>query len=284
MKRSNETVNEAASGSRSFIINADDFGMDPAVDSAILELAASGVVTATSAMVLSPNWAQAGMTLCNAPIDCGLHLDFTSPFAARIGFGQNLPVLMAKAFSRQLRRQPVRDAVHRQFDLFETAMGRAPDFVDGHQHVHQFPVIRIELIRALSERYNLNAKTISVRSCVARRWRGLKAAIVAGTGANSFAALAKAGGHAVNSDFAGVYGFDPKTDLHALWSGWIASLQGCAPLVMCHVADNAKESSPDPIRPARLTEYAWLKSATFRSLIAELGVIPVRWPKRQNSG
>ena len=38
------------------IINADDYAMDGGVDAAILKLSAEGVVTATSAMVLSPAW------------------------------------------------------------------------------------------------------------------------------------------------------------------------------------------------------------------------------------
>src|SRR3546814_20597197 len=32
-------------------------------------------------------------------------------------------------------------------------MGRAPDFVDGHQHVHQFPQIRAALLNELERRY-----------------------------------------------------------------------------------------------------------------------------------
>ena len=65
------------------IINADDYAMDACVDSAILKLAAEGVVTATSAMVLSPTWPEAAGPLADAPLSRGLHLDFTSPFCRR---------------------------------------------------------------------------------------------------------------------------------------------------------------------------------------------------------
>ena len=66
------------------IINADDYAMDEAVDAAILDLAERGVVTATSAMVLSPTWPEAAEALKDAPLSRGLHLDFTSPFAGEL--------------------------------------------------------------------------------------------------------------------------------------------------------------------------------------------------------
>ena len=38
-----------------------------------------------------------------------------------------------------------------QWNHFIEATGKTPDFVDGHQHVHQFPVIRDVLVEFLNQ-------------------------------------------------------------------------------------------------------------------------------------
>lgn len=267
----------AARAPRRLIVNADDYAMDGAVDAAILRLAELGTVTATSAMVLSPTWDEAARKLLDAQLSCGLHLDFTSPFAG--AGGGSLGSLMLRAFTRRLETGAVRASIDRQLALYDTAMGAAPGFVDGHQHVHQFPVIREALFAALAERYGVHARAIAVRSCASQRWRGVKAAIVAATGAAGFTRLARTGSHVTNTDFAGVYDFAPAAPLATLWRGWLAGLQGEAPLIMCHVAEATDDApSDDPIRPARVNEYGWLASATYRELTAELNFELASWP------
>jgi predicted glycoside hydrolase/deacetylase ChbG (UPF0249 family) len=41
----------------------------------------------------------------------------------------------------------------RPLNRFEDAMGRAPAFIDGHRHVHQFPVVRALLVEEIARRY-----------------------------------------------------------------------------------------------------------------------------------
>jgi predicted glycoside hydrolase/deacetylase ChbG (UPF0249 family) len=261
------------------ILNADDYAMDGAVDAAILDLAGRGVVTAASAMVLSPSWPEAGRRLLDAPLSRGLHLDFTSPFVAASPLPAALPWLMAAAFAGRLDGPALRRGIDRQLDLFESVAGRPPDFIDGHQHVHQLPLIREALISALGARYGAAARRIGLRICLPRRWRGLKAWIIGAAGARALARLAAAAGHPANTDFAGVYGFSPSADLARLWRGWLTGLAGVHPVVMCHVAhEDASSAAPDPIRRARVVEYRWLGSGAFTDLCAEKGVSPRPWP------
>ena len=42
-----------------------------------------------------------------------------------------------------------------QWQRFVTVMGRAPDFIDGHQHVHILPQVRHALIEYLAAQRNL---------------------------------------------------------------------------------------------------------------------------------
>jgi len=262
------------------IINADDYAMDAGVDAGILRLAEIGAVTAASAMVLSPRWPESARAVRDAPpLSLGLHLDLTSPFADGEVPAQSLSALILRAQARQLDRAMLRREVDRQLSLYERAVGSPPAFADGHQHVHHLPGIRDVLLEALEDRYGRESRRIALRICAPRRWRGLKAAVVAWTGANGLGRLAAERGHPVNSDFAGVYDFAPDANIPALWEGWAAGLQGALPLIMCHVAAGTAEGAGgDPIRHARLREFDWLASEQFQSFCRRCALAPLRWP------
>ncbi|HEY7645907.1 MAG TPA: ChbG/HpnK family deacetylase [Hyphomicrobiales bacterium] len=265
---------------RRLILNADDYAMDAAVDDAILALAERKIVTAASAMVLSPRWREAAAALSPRPVDIGLHFDLTSPFTTDL-YGSRLARLIADSHARRLPDAQLRRAVEAQLDLFEDAVGRPPDFVDGHQHVHQLPGVRTALVEALARRYGRSVGRIGVRICKPRRWRGMKAEVIGALGARRLASLATRRGHAINSDFVGVYDFSGDARLSAEWKRWLATLHGEAPLAMCHVAVTGPAPEDDPIREKRLKEFAWLASNEFQELCAESSVTLSRWPDRK---
>jgi predicted glycoside hydrolase/deacetylase ChbG (UPF0249 family) len=265
---------------RRLIINADDYAMDEGVDRAILALIGRNVVTAASAMVLSPRWREAAGEIKDLDADCGLHLDLTSPFAVSRLKVPKLSDLITRTYTRRLRLGDTRDVIEAQLDLFEQALDRPPDFVDGHQHVHQLPHIRRLLTDALQIRYGAGAARIGIRICLSRRWRGTKAHTIGRLGARPMAELARQLGHPANTDFLGVYDLSPTADLPRLWRDWLATMQGNMPLAMCHVANASGWSEPnDLIRPARIKEYGWLSSDGFRDLCAANDVVLVRWPR-----
>jgi predicted glycoside hydrolase/deacetylase ChbG (UPF0249 family) len=263
------------------IINADDYAMDGGVDAAILKLASLGSISAASAMVLSPRWAAAAQaSLDAAPLSWGLHFDLTSAFADGGFAGQSLVSLMVRAMTRSLDSAALRREADRQLSLFEAGRKTIPDFVDGHQHVHHLPGIREVLLETLRDRYGDEAKRIGLRICKPRVWRGVKAAIIAGSGASRLSQIAATHGHRVNSDFAGVYDFASDANLPAYWQDWVRSLTGPLPLIMCHVAIYSdEEGDSDPIRLARLREFAYLTSEEFQWLSRQYALRPARWPQ-----
>jgi predicted glycoside hydrolase/deacetylase ChbG (UPF0249 family) len=261
---------------RGFVLNADDYALHAPGDDAILALAARGIVTSTTAMVLSPRWREAAARLREAPLDAGLHIDFTSPFAAPPA-GRGVGGLIVQSWLRGLPRAAVRESIERQLGLFEDALGRAPSVVDGHQHVQQFPVIRDELLDALERRGASGARPF-VRVSRSRMARGAKAALLTVLGSGALMRAARARGYRCNEDFAGVYGFEPQADLAQLWRRWLMPLPQSWPLaLMCHVSTSGEPQPGDPISAARLREYAWLASEAFAQLCARCGARPVRW-------
>ena len=266
---------------RRLIINADDYAMAPGIDEAIVELAHRGIVTSTSAMVLSPRWPYAGRQLNLSELDCGLHLDLTSEFAHASGAGWSLGRLLVRTHTGQIDRIGLRGSIERQLDRFEDALNEAPRFVDGHEHVHQLPLVRDLLMQVLDQRYGAQAAFVALRSCMSRRWRGGKAALIAYLGAGSVTRRSARERRLVNSDFVGVYDFSADVCLPDLWRRWLADLRGPWPLAMCHVSKGGGALT-DSIQAARSQEYAWLASEAFWDLCAEYAIVPSRWPHPWN--
>lgn len=89
------------------------------------------------------------MAACQTEI--GLHLDLTQyPLLLQ---PQPLGPLILRSWLRTLDRTSIRSEIRAQLDAFEQHTGRPPAYVDGHQHVHQFPVVRGELLAELQRRY-----------------------------------------------------------------------------------------------------------------------------------
>lgn len=248
-------------------ICADDYGFDAAVSQGILEGIDSGRLSATSCMVLSPVWDREAAALRERAgmADFGLHLD-VNEFAG-IAPERSLSGWIAAAYLGRIDVALARHTVARQLDAFEAALKRPPDYLDGHQHVHQLPVLRDAVVAELRARYGARCALRSTRSMV---WRGGKAAVIATLGGTALRHQAR--GLPMNTDFAGVYDFNPAADFAALVSHWLSHLPDSG-LLMTHPARAAAtETRPDPIRSARVKERAFWLSGEAGELLARLGV------------
>ena len=245
---------------------ADDFGSGPAVDAAILALARAGRLGGVSCQVDAPGFAAdaAALAALSDAVDLGLHLDLAP------GRGGLLPLLV-RTHARALSRRAVGARIARQLDRFEAAFGRAPDFVDGHQHVHALPVVRDALLDALAARYP--APGPLVRNTVAARGRGAKTAALALLGGTGLRRALRARGVPHNPDFAGVYSFG-RGSYRTLFRGWLADAAD-GTLLMCHPG-LAPGDPGDPIAAARAAEYAYLSSAELPADCAAAGAACVR--------
>lgn len=248
---------------RRLVVCADDFGQSEPVDAGILRLAEAGRVTAVSCLAGRPAFARDAPALLRTGADAGLHLDLTEGAAGDPP--EALGSLVLRSHLGAVDRRALRRSIAAQADAFERVAGRAPAFVDGHRHVHQLPIVRDLLLDELTRRWGRALPL--VRVTVPRRWRGMKAAVVAALGGRALRRDLQARGIPHNADFVGVYGFEPGAPYRALVQRWLASLEDGA-MLMCHPG----EASEDVISAARMNELAYLGSQDFEADCAAASV------------
>lgn len=253
---------------RSFVLCADDFAMTEGVSRSILELLAAGKLSATGAMTNRPHWPRlAGeLSAFAGQADLGLHLNLTCaaplaamPTVAPSGVLPKLGELAPLALRSGTARNEIAGEIARQLGAFEQHLGRAPDFVDGHQHVHVLPGIRRAVLDAVARRYP--AGSVYLRdpsdSLAAIRSRGVavgKALTVAGLAFGLKRAAARRG-IPTNRGFSGFSPFDAGRDFAADLAAFLIS-PGPAHLVMCHPGHVDDELvALDPVVATRPVEH-----------------------------
>jgi len=255
------------------IVCADDFGSHAAASHGIAALAGKGRISATSAMVLSPRWAQDAALLepLRGRLDVGLHLDWTSVFARAAGHGLGLRGAMLRSVLGGFEPAAARTVIERQLDMFEAVWLEPPDHVDGHQHVQQFAGIRQALVAVLAQRYAVGARPYFRLSTPTPPDHSLKADIISRLGAPALARHARAAGIACAPALSGIYDFQGGAARYAaLMAHW---LQGApeGSIVMCHPALRAE--ADDEIGAARAWEYAYLASPAFAQALERAQVV-----------
>lgn len=261
---------------RRLVVCIDDYALRPGVDQAVLALARQGRVSATSCLVGCPRWPVAAAQLLEleSPIDIGLHLDFTeSPLDRSLRSG--LGAFITRAYLGQLPRRRIVGEVRAQFDAFEDGLGRSPDHVDGHQHVHQLPVVRDALLDELARRGWTHAWIRGTRCPAAEP--GTKPRVIAALGGERLRARAWKLGIPVSAHLLGVYGFDAdRSAYESLLAQWLARA-GDGDVLMCHPGSSDDHTRGDPIAAARRIEMDVLASEAWPRLLAQAGVAVERF-------
>ncbi len=255
----------AGSTQRRVVVCADDFGIAPRADEAILRLARDGAISAISMITTGgcPDSVCAALRQLPDAVSVGLHFNLTEP--GKGAPSQPLASWLARSMVPfALDRRSLLLELERQCTRFEARVGRIPDFIDGHQHVHQFRGIRECLLFVIRERYD---GKMAVRTTRPRQWRGTKAAAIAALGGRALARELAADGVATNRDFAGVYDFSTRVSYADRMAGWLDDLADRG-LLMCHPQLPAAH---DPA-PAREAEFAFLSSPAWQEMRRVRGI------------
>lgn len=166
---------------RRLIVNADDFGLSPSVNEAVIRAHREGILTTASLMVNEAGFAGAVKLAGENPgLGVGLHLTLLMGHAARPP--EQIPGLVTRDgrftdspvgaglgyfFKRSLREQ-LRAEIHAQFEKFR-ATGLPLDHVNGHLHLHLHPVV-FGILMADAKSLGIRRMRLT-RDCLARSRR-----------------------------------------------------------------------------------------------------------------
>ncbi len=289
-RNSKAAVVNGSASTAGVLLCADDFAMTNGVSRAIVELAELGRISATSAMTTSAHWPAHATWLARirGRVSAGLHLNLTlgSPLGTMPAFapGRRFPSLGKVTFltvSGRIDRKELAAEITRQLASFEAELGFPPDHIDGHQHVHALPIIRMVLLEVLGRRYPLKSTRPLLRDPTDRldriliRGAGRSKALTLGGLTLGFGAKARAAGFETNRGFGGVTNFAESRAP----SDFAAASRAIGPrhMVMCHpgfVDDELKKL--DPITGRRQQEFDYLAGSGFP--------LPLWHPRRSVAG
>ncbi|MBX9635230.1 MAG: ChbG/HpnK family deacetylase [Magnetospirillum sp.] len=263
---------------------ADDYGFAPGVSHGIRILIEQGRLQATGCMTASPHWPEAARLLkpLDGKADLGIHLTLTDhaplgamPDLAPSGKLPSIGQLVKRAVTGRIDRAEIAAEFERQFESFVAHFGRTPDFLDGHHHIHQLPVIGEVTLDLWRRRLGPQAW---VRSCVepvpailARRVDPIRAMIISALGLG-FRCRLRAAGVPHNSSFRGVYDFSGRVPFGELFRRFTAN-PGPRGLMMVHpgFVDDALRAA-DSLTDQREAELAFLASDECALSLAQRGL------------
>jgi chitin disaccharide deacetylase len=261
---------------------ADDYGISPGVNRAIRDLIERGRLNATSVMVVGPSIGHDEVSAlrtaaANSPrCAIGLHATLTAPFRPLTMHFQPLDGGMFPAFPKLLRAGLTRrldpEIIHAelmvQLTAFSEMFGRAPDFVDGHQHAQLFPGVREAFLTAVKQAApNAWVRQGGRHAPLVRRLGSPKALFLDILSAQ-FRRRAADADIAFNPGFAGAYDFSRQPDFGTLMREFLDGLPEGG-LIMCHpgFVDETLVSL-DPLTVHREHEHAFLAGEDFPPLLA----------------
>jgi hypothetical protein len=259
---------------------ADDYALSPGDDEGILALAVQKRISAFSCMTASVRWPAAAAALRPLfdSIDIGLHFTLTQlaplgpmPRLAPDGAFPPMGRLYARAALRAIDAGEIAQELERQLSAFKAATGREPDFLDGHHHVHQLPVVRDVVARIWGKRPGWIRNTATPLANIFSRGVAQPRAIAIASYGRAARRVWTSAGIKTNADFAGVRNFTERDSYGVLMRAY---LKGAQPglLIMCHPGRPDDELGKiDHAVASRADELAYLSSAEFPADLAAAG-------------
>jgi hypothetical protein len=228
------------------IICADDYGMRADIDRAILELCKDGKLSAVSCMVLFERCdvaLLAKLRAHEARVDIGLHFCLTNenpPLSPPLD-KTPLPefkTLFRRALFRSLKRAEITSLLAAQYQLFVNKAGRAPDYIDGHLHAHQLPVVAgalADFVRQLpaDRRPYVRNTRLCTRELRKQNLPSLKAGFIGAFGKRLERRLQVAG-VPTNDGFSGIYDFKEWRRYPEFFPKFAACLPGKNGILVTH--------------------------------------------------
>lgn len=273
---------------KKIILCADDFAQSEAVSSGIVSLAVQHRINAISCLVNMPCWSEMHEELqpIKSSVFIGLHVNLTFGQALSAAWRQQygdhflgLGHLIQQAYSRRLELSIVIAEIRAQMAVFTQDMHIYPDFIDGHQHIQQLPVIRDALLTIYQEHHNKvhdhpnsdNEHHDSFPCFLRKTYNGWQDFLAV----NDFPKrqiLAMLGGRtwqrkllnhkvSTNNSFEGLYQFRNARHYRRCFKRFLARITDGG-LIMCHPGQASKDHS-DPLVDSRYHELDYFMGDEF---------------------
>ena len=263
---------------KNIIICADDFAQNTSISKAIIALSIKGKISATSCMTNSPNWKEhAALLKPIKNIDKGVHLNFTHsmPLSPNLKekihtWPSSLLTVIHWLITKKLNSKDIELEIEYQLCEFENCLNQVPDFIDGHQHIHHFPIIRNALLTVYKKKYSWLplSKKPYIRIASSRPhlseayW--LKKKIIQWLGSERLKKSLLHNAIPFNQHFAGVYPFNHKQPYETIITDILSIIKNNS-ILMCHPGMESKDKH-DPIALSRIDEYNYLLGHKFDRL------------------
>ena len=251
---------------------ADDYAQNTMISEGIVRLAEQGRINATSCMVNSTVWSETHHALhsIQSTTYIGLHFNLTHGDALssiwKKYYGTQLPgmsTLLIKSCLRRMNPAVVAAEIQAQLDAYTHSMNAYPDFIDGHQHVHQLPVIR----EALFGIYASLSPGVFLRK-TSNGWLDLLSAdgfpkrhLIALLGGVAFQKHLTRLAIPKNASFSGIYNFKDAENYRHYFQQFLNHSQDDG-LIMCHPGNQSDDKS-DPLHASRHHELNYFMSDDY---------------------
>lgn len=267
---------------KNIILCADDFGLSESVSRGILKLVRQQRLSAVSCMVNGSDFSHSAQDLyaLHNQVQIGLHFNLTEGFLlsepATPCFSLNK--LLIKSHLRLLDSSLISREFNAQLDLYSSTMNGLPDFIDGHQHIHQFPQISEVILKVYQQRLEATGSYIrSTYPAISSAEFKFKKNILALTGGKKLYSKLKKLNIPHNQYFSGIYNFAQDSNYRALFRQWLQDLPSDT-LIMCHPGEKELNSS-DAIAHTRPVELDYFLSTEFIQDCQEFTVHLTTGPK-----
>ena len=261
-------------------ICADDFGITSNVNLAILKLMEKKSLTEVSCISITKSFELDAIKLKQYKnhINIGLHLTLTDfePLSNNNNIIKNgkmfaVKELLIKCFFNKISEKFFLEEIDLQIERFKKILGFYPHFIDGHQHVHQFPIISSCLIKILKEKKihdkvwvrNSNDKILSI---LIRKVSIFKCIILSIFG-NYLKKKLERENIKTNDSFSGIYDFSEKKNYSNIFERFIMKISNNH-LIMIHPGHSDEILSKlDCVTKSRDLEYNFFSNSKFYNIL-----------------
>ena len=257
------------------ILCADDFGLNHPVSTGILKLVQAGKINSVSCLVTTNCWKKRAVDLQPffKNIEVGLHLTLTYPKPVYFS-GCSLGSLIRKSYLRQLKKKEIVREIRTQIELFKDSVQRLPDYLDGHEFCHHFPVVRSALME-VTEEYNFKKNKLYIRIFRPGKLPFVKNGIfwifnhLASLPSKKLTVLLKSRGIAFNSRLLGFhpYPLEPKK----YFDYYFQTKPSEKDIFFCHPGLSSDDQS-DNLRVYRPQIYSFMMSPQFDDMLSRYNI------------